>query len=197
MREVKKKTKVSTSPRASTTSSKICSKKQVFLNAKAKKKPKKTRPSYNQTALTDTESTKVPDLLKKGYLQAKPKKDYMKSKPKANLMAPTKQPSKLKTSTKNNISTSRSPGCDETQSTISNRKDKIKPTIGNRNIKQKRTHLLRSSGESISVASEKPKATYFMNTLDSHNLIQSATIKNNCKQFLPYPPHPYPYRPKS
>lgn len=142
-----------------------------------KSKPKKTKLASQQAALTDTESTKINDLLKKGYLNPKPKKTYLSSKPTSNSISELKLiKNKLRSPQVKNSSNSRSPVRADSQSTESNRK--IKSTMAS--TEMWRSHALRNSGESVSVSSEKPKAAYFKNTLDSHNKIGSAPVKS-CK----------------
>jgi hypothetical protein len=129
--------------------------------------------------LTDTESTKINDLLKKGYLNPKPKKTYLSTKPTGNSISELKLiKNKLRSPQIKNSSHSRSPIRADSQSTESNRK--IKSTMAS--TEMWRSHALRNSGESVSVSSEKPKAAYFKNTLDSHNKIGSAPVKS-CKSF--------------
>ena len=137
-----------------------------------KKRPvKKVKAPIHQAALTDTESTKMHDLLKKGYLSTKTKKTYLTSHQKSVSIKTKVAPVKSKKSI------SRSPNRDDSQSTESNRK--IKSTMAS--TEMWKTHALRNSGESISLASEKPKAAYFKNTLDSHNKIGPSTLKAcNC-----------------
>lgn len=149
----------------------------MFLSNKPKKKTKKVKPPTHQAALTDTESNRMHDLLKKGYTNAKTKPKYA-SKPKSNSISNSSMlKSRLKpTINSKNKSSSRSPGRVDSQSSESNRK--IKSTIASTDMW--RTHALRNSGESVSIASEKPKAAYFKNTLDSHNKIGGGTLKG-CK----------------
>jgi hypothetical protein len=160
-------------------SSRVCNKKQVFLTSKIKKKGIKNR-VYNQAALTDTETTKMHDLLKKGMVNnsSKPKRNtVVNGRTKSNSTSGV-QPfkNKLKAIKQKNFSNSRSPVRDNSQSTSSNRK--IKSTIASTELR--RSHQLRTSGESASIASEKPKAVYFKNTLESHNKIKLSAMKN-CK----------------
>lgn len=117
------------------------------------------------------------DIMKKGYFNSKPKAAYINSKPKSNSISTNKNvQNKLKVLNNKNQSNSRSPKRADSQSTESNRK--IKSTIASSDLK--RSHELRKSGESVSISSEKPKAAYFKNTLDSHNKIGSIGFKN-CK----------------
>jgi hypothetical protein len=132
-----------------------------------KRSVKKVKVPIHQAALTDTESTKMHDLLKKGYLSAKTKKTYLTNHQKSISGRPKVAPAKSK------MSGSRSPNRDDSQSTESNRK--IKSTIASTEVWK--THAFRNSGESLSLASEKPKAAYFKNTLESHNKIGPSTLK--------------------
>jgi hypothetical protein len=164
--------RASQSPRYITgASTRSSGKKQVFLSSKVKKKPvKKVKASIHQAALTDTESNKMHDLLKKGYPIAKTKKTYLTSQQKT-----ISNKTKLR-QTHPKLSNSRSPNRDDSRSTASNRK--MKSTIASTEQWKKRT--MRASGESVSIASEKPKAAYFKNTLESHNKIGPSTL-NACK----------------
>ena len=149
------------------------------MNNRVRKKSKKSKALGNQATLTDTESSKMHDIMKKGYFNSKSKAAYMNSKPKSIVSSTSKNmQNKLKILNTKNQSNSRSPKRGDSQSTESNRK--IKSTIASSDLK--RSHELRKSGESVSISSEKPKAAYFKNTLDSHNKIGSIGFKN-CKHF--------------
>jgi len=114
------------------------------------------------------------DLLRKGFFNNKPKRNVANGRAKSKSTSVTTQfKNQLKEIQRKNLSNSRSAGREDSQSTESNRK--IKSTIASSDIK--RSQALRNSGESVSIASEKPKAAYFKNTLDSHNKIGS-TLKS-------------------
>lgn len=178
LRENKKKQRLSQSPRVlGGNPNNSCTKNKIFMSNRMKnKKVKKTRPVVtHQAALTDTESTRMHDLLKKGYVNQRSKKTYLTSKPKSNsISGPKIVKNKLKSVHLKNASNSRSPIRADSQSTESNRK--IKSTLASTDLR--RSHALRNSGESMSIASEKPKAAYFKNTLDSHNKIGPGTMKS-------------------
>ena len=110
------------------------------------------------------------DLLKKSYPVTKTRKTYLTSHHKA-----ISNKTKLR-QTNPKLSNSRSPNRDDSRSTLSNRK--MKSTIASTEQWKKRT--MRASGDSVSIASEKPKAAYFKNTLESHNKIGPSTL-NACK----------------
>lgn len=115
------------------------------------------------------------DLLRKGYFNSKPKKDYLSSKAKSNsITGPKLVKNKLKCVQLKNASVSRSPIRSNSQSSSSNRK--IKSTLASTDIR--RSNVLRNSGETMSIASEKPKAAYFKHTLDSHNKIGAGALKS-------------------
>lgn len=137
---------------------------------------KKQKPIYNRAPLTDTESIRMSDLMKKNYINPKPKQTYLTSKVKSSAQKLTK--SKMMTAMTKTVSNSRSPNRDHSQSSSSNKK--IKSTLASTDLW--RSHALRNSGESMSISSEKPKAAYFRNTLDSHNKIGPNTAKTS-KQY--------------
>lgn len=149
----------------------------MFLSNKIKTK-KQIKPKLNNHAtLTDTESNKMHDLLKKGYSNGKSKKPIINTRTKSKSISganPVKN--KLKSIKEKNLSNSRSPGRIESVSSESNRK--FKSTMASTDLK--RSQPLRNSGESVSIASEKPKAVYFKNTLESHNKIMQSSVKS-CK----------------
>lgn len=158
-------------------SNKTCNNKQAFLSNRVKKKVKKTKALGNQATLTDTESTKMHDLLKKGYFNAKNKRPAAHGRGNSkSTSGNTPFKNKLKVIQGKALSNSRSPRRADSQSTESNRK--IKSTMASTDLR--RSHPLRNSGQSASIASEKPKAAYFKNTLDSHNKIGANTFKE-CK----------------
>jgi hypothetical protein len=132
---------------------------------------RKQKPIYNKAPLTDTESIRMSDLMKKNYINPKPKQTYLTSKVKSSAQKLAK--SKIMATWNKTVSNSRSPNRDNSQSSSSNKK--IKSTLASTDFW--RSHALRNSGESMSISSEKPKAAYFRNTLDSHNKIGPNTAK--------------------
>lgn len=177
LREEKKKW-LSTSPKGqSVISNRTGVKKQALLGTKIKKRGVKNK-IFNQAALTDTESNKMHDLLKKGYVSttSKPKRNMLGTGRAKSKSTSGVQPfkNKLKAIKQKNLSNSRSPIRADSRSTSSNRK--IKSTIASTDLK--RSHQLHNSGDSVSIASEKPKAVYFKNTLESHNKIKLSSTKN-------------------
>ena len=174
----KKNKRPSQSPKVtSVTSNRTHTNKQAFLSSKGKRKVVKTRAYMNQANLTDTESSKMHDLLKKGYTyNNKNKRALVQGRAKSKSASGSKvMKNKLKSIQEKGLSNSRSPNRGDSRSTDSNRK--IKSTIASSDIR--RSNAFRNSGELISVASEKPKAVYFKNTLESHNKIKLSSIKNS------------------
>lgn len=166
----------------SVVSSRTSNNKQAFLSSAVKKKVKKQKALGNQATLTDTESTKMHDLLKKGYFNSKNKRAPITGRIKSKSTSGNNQfKNKLKLMHGKALSNSRSPQRTHSQSTESNKK--IKSTMASTEIK--RSHELRNSGQSVSIASEKPKAAYFKNTLESHKKIGAATLKG-CKSICLY-----------
>jgi len=174
LRQNSKKQRPSTSPKLSTgVANRSWIKKQAFLSTKPKTKKviKKKTLLNHKTPLTDTESSRMTDLVRKTYFNPSQKKPT-KTKPtySAQKVSKTKDyPKYLKT-----VSNSRSPLRAESQSSGSNHK--IKSTLASTELW--RSQALRNSRESMSISSEKPKAAYFRNTLDSHNKIGPDPSKN-------------------
>jgi len=176
LRTKSKKERSSNSPKlCSNISNRSCVKKEAFLSS-TKPKPKKTAIKKktlqnHKSPLTDTESSKMTDSMRKTYFNPKQKK-RIKAKPtySAQKVAKIKDyPRYLKT-----VSNSRSPLRAESQSSGSH--NKIKSTLASTELW--RSQALRNSRESMSISSEKPKAAYFRNTLDSHNKIGPDAAKN-------------------
>lgn len=154
-------------------STRSSNKKQVNFSSKTKKKGRKSKPAVHQAALTDTETNKMNDLLKKNFATSKTKKSLYANKAKSKSISTTGIKNKLKQSPSKNPSFSRSPPREDRHNTAS--RNKKKSTIGS--SERWKTHVVKNSIESLSVSSEKPKAAYFKNTLDSHNRIRSGVIK--------------------
>ncbi|CAI2367125.1 unnamed protein product [Moneuplotes crassus] len=165
-------------------STRSSNKKQVNFSSKTKKKGRKSKPAVHQAALTDTETNKMHDLLKKNYTTSKPKKTLHANKAKSKSISSSGIKNKLKQSSSKNPSVSRSPQRENKHGAAS--RNKKKSTVGN--PERWKTHAVKSSIESLSISSEKPKAAYFKNTLDSHNRIRSGVIKGVKK-------HPYKVTP--
>jgi len=154
-------------------STKSSNKKQVNFNNKTKKKLRKIKQTAHQASLTDTENNRMHDLLKKGYIPSKVKKNTHASKTKAKSISGSTLKNKLKLAATKNPSISRSPVREYSQNNSVHRKMKTNGAISDIWKFKK----LRGSGETISISSEKPKAAYFKNTLDSHNKIRSGAGK--------------------
>ena len=146
------------------------------MGNKGKRKFIKTKTYTNWANLTDTETTKMHDLLKKGYTFNKTKRATLQNRKNSVSSSGAKTiKNKLKSIQVKGLSNSRSYKREISRSTDSNRK--IKSTIASSDIK--RSNAFRIPGEVLSVASEKPKAVYFKNTLESHNKIKLSSIKNS------------------
>uniref|UniRef100_A0A7S3KQ65 Uncharacterized protein n=1 Tax=Euplotes crassus TaxID=5936 RepID=A0A7S3KQ65_EUPCR len=162
------------SPKFSTgVSTRSSNKKQVSFNTRVKKKVRKSKPAVHQAALTDTESNKMHDLLKKNCPNLKTKKNFYANKSKSKSISSSGLKNKFKPNTFKNQSVSRSPHRDDSHSTTS--RNKKKSTIGS--AERWKSQALKNSVETLSISSEKPKAAYFKNTLDSHNKIRSGGTK--------------------